>query len=1278
MASCNGWLTNHRRRNSLFLGGTGAGLERGTSAPTSPAKKPAIAPKPSSLKSPPLPRKQSHGVNKSPVPTPKPRKLQATQSSPVSVGAGGTGGPSPIKTKTFQAAGSGQRANSEDSGVFDLRDSAELSKTELNIASEVQDSILEEPALADEKLQDVCYEEAPTAGEPDSPDISPKRCPPKPLPRRAPPSPVPPPRRAKSVIDAPILNRALKPKLNRSTDDLSTCPLEEEPEDEANDTNDSDASHSPLKLPESKQDRTTCPISENDRFKLNATPPPIPPHKQGSPSRTPQTNQKALKPARPPPPSKSIPAGPPVRPKPLSKKTPGQESRHPIVGSSRTDGSEASPKIPPRSRRSLITDDMLLVDQTEKRFFPENGFPVEPEPPPRLSSNLPPDDGNGNEAPQLKIPPRKRWSQHSNSSLTAMPYHKVQSSPDPASPRSPEVILHPSGIVGYHSVAPPRPVDGPPKRLAPVPPPPYSTTLQQLRPVPEGSERRKPPPRPPPMRSALPPKPSSLIKSISQEQDTSDNSSDLQDSPQHQESSNTTVQSEDKNPADRTSIISDDDEYVLPDGEYDPTDGPYYENNDFGPVFEPPRSPPHSPSAESSATKRQVPGRQKRVPPPKPKRTPSIQSDISNDGYEDMSKGSFASVALSSIGAEVYSVPRSCEHSMHESGRCQCADYAEQSSGGEDDGSSDEDEDSYEKFDQGVMAEKEDDEDAGVDPEVRKRRKAFLVAQELRDSEKVFVDVLKLINEDFKAAIEEAEKTAGRPIIEKGMLDQILGHLPQLQMLNEDLLADLNSRVNNWSENPRIADIFLKKGPYLKLYNTYIRDFQKLTATLEEACLKSPLFSATLKEFEASPRCRSLSLRQHMLKPIQRIPQYKLLLTEYLKQLDEETQEEDFKDTMAALNIVSEVANHVNESMKQGDNLDKLLQLQQSLVGNHELVRPGRVFIKEGDLLKLSRKVPQTRRFYLLSDILLYTTPFLLTPGQYNYKLHNVLSLAGMRVSKPAQEDYKNEFSIISVQRSFTLASNTPEERDSWITALNKAITEYASKRSSFAMLHPQFAQLLSDGDTTSLGRKAPAWIPDARVTMCMICTCEFTITWRRHHCRACGKVICGNCSSNKLPLLYLANKVARVCDQCYRNLKGDKQSEDTEDGKERGKGKNKRKRSTKLVIRPSALKQVSASEQDTTMSGYLMLRRKKDWKRQWYVLKEKVLYRYKASEDVAALESMPLLGYDIQLLNEPFEGVEPGLILQLCHQSKLCQLRAENKAMAEKWATLMTEATHL
>lgn len=55
----------------------------------------------------------------------------------------------------------------------------------------------------------------------------------------------------------------------------------------------------------------------------------------------------------------------------------------------------------------------------------------------------------------------------------------------------------------------------------------------------------------------------------------------------------------------------------------------------------------------------------------------------------------------------------------------------------------------------------------------------------------------------------------------------------------------------------------------------------------------------------------------------------------------------------------------------------------------------------------------------------------------------------------------------------------------------------------------PMFSQADTEKqeETSPLGSKAPIWIPDTRATMCMICTSEFTLTWRRHHCRACGKV---------------------------------------------------------------------------------------------------------------------------------------------------------------------------
>lgn len=48
-------------------------------------------------------------------------------------------------------------------------------------------------------------------------------------------------------------------------------------------------------------------------------------------------------------------------------------------------------------------------------------------------------------------------------------------------------------------------------------------------------------------------------------------------------------------------------------------------------------------------------------------------------------------------------------------------------------------------------------------------------------------------------------------------------------------------------------------------------------------------------------------------------------------------------------------------------------------------------------------------------------------------------------------------------------------------------------------------------------------------------------------------------------------------------------------------------------------------------MSGWLYRKTRRAWKRYWFVLKEQVLYAYKASEDVRALETIPVLGYIVE-----------------------------------------------
>jgi FYVE/RhoGEF/PH domain-containing protein 5/6 len=59
-----------------------------------------------------------------------------------------------------------------------------------------------------------------------------------------------------------------------------------------------------------------------------------------------------------------------------------------------------------------------------------------------------------------------------------------------------------------------------------------------------------------------------------------------------------------------------------------------------------------------------------------------------------------------------------------------------------------------------------------------------------------------------------------------------------------------------------------------------------------------------------------------MLKPVQRLPQYRLLLEDYLKHLDEDG--EDFNDTVDALRIVAEVAEQADNTIKHGVSLSSL------------------------------------------------------------------------------------------------------------------------------------------------------------------------------------------------------------------------------------------------------------------------------------------------------------------------------------------------------------------
>jgi len=61
-------------------------------------------------------------------------------------------------------------------------------------------------------------------------------------------------------------------------------------------------------------------------------------------------------------------------------------------------------------------------------------------------------------------------------------------------------------------------------------------------------------------------------------------------------------------------------------------------------------------------------------------------------------------------------------------------------------------------------------------------------------------------------------------------------------------------------------------------------------------------------------------------------------------------------------------------------------------------------------------------------------------------------------------------------------------------------------------------------------------WQLDIRHDRCQNCAGLFTVFRRRHHCRACGLLVCGGCSRNKLVVPSYGTVEQRACDRCWHS----------------------------------------------------------------------------------------------------------------------------------------------
>lgn len=253
--------------------------------------------------------------------------------------------------------------------------------------------------------------------------------------------------------------------------------------------------------------------------------------------------------------------------------------------------------------------------------------------------------------------------------------------------------------------------------------------------------------------------------------------------------------------------------------------------------------------------------------------------------------------------------------------------------------------------------------------------------------------------------------------------------------------------------------------------------------------------------------------------PMQRIPRYKMLVAELLKNTPEE--HDDFKDLTEALVVVDTVAKAINEQIKERENRDRIRKIESQFISEESLIAPSRRFIRQGKLHKKSRRKDIEYEFFLFNDLLIYASTM---PGLDKYKLHRRLEIDQV-FHVTIDEKNPNNMQVVNSNKSFICYSESEATTKSWFDDITKCSDDIREKFS-------RRAQGSVQGEQTAIMHARAVWEQDKDAKNCKICYAKFTSFKRRHHCRKCGGVVCADCSKARLQLRPNKGK-ERVCSKC-------------------------------------------------------------------------------------------------------------------------------------------------
>nr|XP_055188232.1 rho guanine nucleotide exchange factor 10-like protein isoform X1 [Nyctereutes procyonoides]XP_055188233.1 rho guanine nucleotide exchange factor 10-like protein isoform X1 [Nyctereutes procyonoides]XP_055188234.1 rho guanine nucleotide exchange factor 10-like protein isoform X1 [Nyctereutes procyonoides]XP_055188235.1 rho guanine nucleotide exchange factor 10-like protein isoform X1 [Nyctereutes procyonoides]XP_055188236.1 rho guanine nucleotide exchange factor 10-like protein isoform X1 [N len=243
-------------------------------------------------------------------------------------------------------------------------------------------------------------------------------------------------------------------------------------------------------------------------------------------------------------------------------------------------------------------------------------------------------------------------------------------------------------------------------------------------------------------------------------------------------------------------------------------------------------------------------------------------------------------------------------------------------------------------------------------------------------SEGSYVESLKRVLQDYRNPLMEMEPK----VLSARKCQVVFFRVKEILHCHSMFQIALSSRVAEWDSTEKIGDLFVasfSKSMVLDVYSDYVNNFTNAMSIIKKACLTKPAFLEFLKRRQVCSPDR-VTLYGLMVKPIQRFPQFILLLQDMLKNTPRG--HPDRLSLQLALTELETLAEKLNEQKRLADQVAEIQQLTKSVSDRsslNKLLTSGQrqlllcetltetVYGDRGQLIK-----SKERRVFLLNDML--------------------------------------------------------------------------------------------------------------------------------------------------------------------------------------------------------------------------------------------------------------------------------------------------------------------